>query len=102
MKRTMVWIARSLPYFGIMVFMSVAWTHTVPTVEMRIEPTPVNHALIETVEKIEAEGLTCTDEPSLTDTIVFSMEDGKVRVVSFDKALHLSKSTGGHVEFYCK
>ena len=50
----------------------------------------------------ESAGLTCTERPALTDTILFQ-EQGipTVHVISFDQALAASRARAGFIRRYC-
>lgn len=64
---------------------------------------PVGHPdVAAAIETLEAEGLVCSDESAITDTIVFQYKsDERVEVVDFDTAYSLGKEGLGWTQAFC-
>lgn len=65
---------------------------------------PVNHPAVNAaVAELEAKGFECSDNSTITDTIVFQYKDDKrVEVVNFEKAYDLGKKGMGWNQKFCK
>jgi hypothetical protein len=53
------------------------------------------------VGELEDQGLTCRQEPAMTDTIVFSWDDGRVETVDFGTSLTATAHSAGQALRYC-
>lgn len=64
---------------------------------------PQNHPAVNSVEAdLEAEGLVCSEEATLTDTIIFQYEsDFRVKVLTFDEAAAAGKNGLGWTQKFC-
>lgn len=58
--------------------------------------------LASAISRQEATGLTCSERPTLTDTILFQrVGSSSVRVLTFDQAVAASTSREGWIRRYC-
>lgn len=55
----------------------------------------------EMIDQFEQNGYSCSDEPALVDSIVFTWMDGGVEALTFDEAWDAAKSGKGMVRAYC-
>ena len=68
-----------------------------------VEAVPVsNPALAAAISKQVSHGLTCREEPALTDTILFqALEESEVQVLTFEQAIAASSARTGWIRRYC-
>jgi hypothetical protein len=72
-------------------------THTVVAV-----PAADNTALATAISEQVSRGLTCREEPTLTDTILFQgLGDAEVQVLTFEQAIAASSARTGWIRRYC-
>lgn len=69
--------------------------------ELTVSPTGDRDLVAAAVADVEARGLSCSQAPSLADSIVFEWLDGTVGLVTFDQALAAARSGDGWVRWYC-
>ena len=69
--------------------------------ELAVSPTGDRDLVAAAVADVEARGLSCSQAPSLADSIVFEWLDGTVGLVTFDQAFAAARSGDGWVRWYC-
>ena len=78
-----------------------AGRHSAGDRELTVSPSGDRDLVAAAVADVEAQGLHCSQAPSLADRIVFERLDGTVDLVSFDEALAAAHSGDGWVRWYC-
>ncbi len=78
-----------------------AGRHSAGDRELTVSPSGDRDLVAAVVADMEAQGLSCSQAPSLADSIVFERLDGTVDLVSFDEALAAARSGAGWVRWYC-
>ena len=78
-----------------------AGRHSAGDRELTVSPAGDRDLVAAAVAGVEAKGLSCSQAPSLADSIVFERLDGTVVLVSFDEALAAARSGEGWVRWYC-
>lgn len=78
-----------------------AGRHSAGDRELTVSPAGDRDLVAAAVAGVEATGLSCSQAPSLADSIVFERLDGTVVLVSFDEALAAAQAGQGWVRWYC-
>lgn len=73
-----------------------------PTTRTVVAEPARNTALAAAIAEQTALGLTCREEPALTDTILFqAVEQSTVQVLTFEQAIAASSAREGWIRRYC-
>ena len=76
--------------------------NTVPTTRTVDAQPAANTALAAAISEQVAHGLTCREEPALTDTILFqAVAKSEVQVLTFEQAIAASSAREGWIRRYC-
>ena len=76
--------------------------NAVPTTRTVVAQSAANPALAAAIKEQVARGLTCREEPALTDTILFqALEQSDVQVLTFERAIAASSAREGWIRRYC-
>lgn len=74
----------------------------VPTTRTVVAEPARNTALAAAITEQTSRGLTCREEPALTDTILFqTVEESAVQVLTFEEAVAASSARTGWIRRYC-
>ena len=74
----------------------------VPTTHTVDAKPATNPALAAAITAQVSRGLTCREEPALTDTILFqALEETEVKVLTFEEAIAASSARSGWIRRYC-
>lgn len=74
----------------------------VPSTRAVVAQPASNVALAAAITEQTARGLTCREEPALTDTILFqALEQSTVQVLTFEEAIAASSARTGWIRSYC-
>src|SRR5689334_1848682 len=73
-----------------------------PTTHTVVARPVTNTALAAAIVEQTSRGLTCREEPALTDTILFqALEQTEVQVLTFEEAIAASSARSGWIRRYC-
>ncbi len=86
---------------GVALAMFDAGRHSSGDRELTVSPSGDRDLVAAAVADVEAQGLSCSQAPSLADRIVFERFDGTVELVTFNEALAAARSGAGWVRWYC-
>ena len=74
----------------------------VPTTHTVVAEPASNTALAAAISEQTSRGLTCREEPALTDTILFqAVSQSEVQVLTFEQAIAASSAREGWIRRYC-
>ena len=74
----------------------------VPTTRTVVAEPARNTALAAAITEQTSRGLTCREEPALTDTILFqAVAETEVQVLTFEQAIAASSARTGWIRRYC-
>lgn len=73
-----------------------------PSTRTVVAEPATNPELAAAITEQVSRGLTCREEPALTDTILFQVVDqGAVQVLTFEQAIAASSARSGWIRRYC-
>ena len=73
-----------------------------PTAQTVVARPATNRALAAAIVEQTSRGLTCREEPALTDTILFqALAQTEVQVLTFEEAIAASSARTGWIRRYC-
>ncbi len=73
-----------------------------PTAQNVVAKPVTNTALAAAIVEQTSRGLTCREEPALTDTILFqALAETEVQVLTFEEAIAASSARTGWIRRYC-
>lgn len=76
--------------------------NAVPSTHKVVAQPASNAALAAAITEQVSRGLTCREEPALTDTILFqALEQSEVQVLTFEQAIAASSAREGWIRRYC-
>ncbi|WP_332645190.1 hypothetical protein [Aeromicrobium sp.] len=76
--------------------------NAVPSTRTVVAQPATNTALAAAISEQVARGLTCREEPALTDTILFqAVAQSEVQVLTFEQAIAASSAREGWIRRYC-
>ncbi len=76
--------------------------NAVPSTHTVVAQPATNTALAAAISEQVARGLTCREEPALTDTILFqAVGQSRVQVLTFEQAIAASSAREGWIRRYC-
>lgn len=76
--------------------------NAVPSTHAVVAQPATNTALAAAISEQVARGLTCREEPALTDTILFqAVGKSEVQVLTFEQAIAASSAREGWIRRYC-
>lgn len=108
LRRVAMWVRRTTwamtsaaMVLAVALAMFDAGRHSAGDRELTVSPSGDRDLVAAAVAGVEAKGLSCSQTPSLADSIVFERLDGTVELVSFDEALAAARSGDGWVRWYC-
>lgn len=108
LHRVAMWVRRatwavtaSALVLAVALAMFDAGRHSAGDRELTVSPSSDRDLVAAAVADVEAQGLRCSQAPSLVDSIVFERLDGTVALVTFDEALAAARAGDGWVRWYC-